>query len=289
MIIYTDLHSRTKNYSLPQDVINCIEDKYDVTITTRVHPKAEIYWGDKLSNSNLRRMRNIKWIHLSKTGFGKFNLPVNVTVTNTPESSDGVAEYAVAGILYLLRGIDRMTLDRGSFDKNISNIVPFLEVKCLIVGHGRIGRMVNRLLTAIGMQVDFVTRGTDKKVDYSKYTFVVNALPLNDETINYFDSKIFGSMNKNSYIVNIGRGETMNEKHLYTALQEGKIRGAFLDVVQNEPIGKDNKLLQLDNVFISPHIANAMYNSIDTQVKAFTDNLQLYKDKEELKNIIWSK
>ena len=56
--------------------------------------------------------------------YGKFNLPKNTLVTNTPDSSDGVAEYALTGILYLLRGLNQMTLNRKSFDPNINYILP---------------------------------------------------------------------------------------------------------------------------------------------------------------------
>ncbi len=286
MIIYTDLHNRTKNYSLSKGIINSIEKDFNVSITTEIDSKAEVYWGDKLTDNHLSKMPDLKWIHLSKTGFGKFNLPLHTIVTNTPESSNGVAEYAVAGVLYLLRGLDRMPLDRLTFDKHIDNIIPFSQVKCLIVGHGRIGKTINKLLTALGMKVEFATRANNKDIDYNKYNFIINALPLTNETQDYFDSKIFGKMNKNSYIVNIGRGETVNEHHLYEALQLQQIRGAFLDVIKDEPVQRDNKLLSLDNVYISPHIANAMYNAVDTQVNAFTSNLQKYKNGQQLENII---
>ena len=86
-------------------------------------------------------------------------------------------------------------------------------------------------------------------------------------------------MNKSSYIINVGRGETINENDLINALETKQIRGAFLDVVQNEPISHDNPLLKLDNIFISPHIANAMCNALNTQVKVFIDKLIKYKKK----------
>jgi len=285
MIIYTDLHNRTKNYSLSEQVRTQIERDYDVTITTDMHPLAEIYWGDKITDMHIMEMSRLKWIHLSKTGFGKFNLPDHIKVTNTPDSSNGVAEYAVTGVLYLLRGLHNMPLDRSAFDSRIDNILPFNEVKCLIVGHGRIGKLINRKLTGLSMKVEYITRSTTlSDIDYSKYNFIINTLPLNSDTGNYFDKNIFGRMNKNSYIVNVGRGETINERDLYSALQKGDIRGAFLDVVQDEPIQSTNSLLKLDNVFISPHIANALHNALDTQVKAFINNLERYKSNEILEN-----
>ena len=67
MIIYTDLHNRTKNYTLPEDIKQEINKKFNVQIVTTINSKAEIYWGDKLTNEHLIKMPNLKWIHLSKT------------------------------------------------------------------------------------------------------------------------------------------------------------------------------------------------------------------------------
>ena len=288
MIIYTDLYNRTKNYSLPNNIISDIECKFNVTITTIINPKAEIYWGDKLTDHHLQVMPNIKWIHLSKTGYGKFNLPKNILITNTPESSEGVAEFALTGILYLLRGLNQMTLDRKSFDSNIEYILPFHKIKCLIVGHGRIGKRLEELLRRLFIKTDKVTKKDNIKniLKLNSYNFIINCLPFNTTTLDYFNKSIFNCMNNNSYFLNVGRGETVNEDDLYDSLKTNKIKGAFLDVVKNEPIEKTNKLLSLNNVFISPHIANALENSLDTQVKAFTYNLIKYQNKQPLNNII---
>ena len=135
------------------------------------------------------------------------------------------------------------------------------------------------------MSVDIKTR-TNSIQNYNIYNFVINALPLNDTTLNYFNENFLGKLNKNTYIINVGRGETIDEDVLYDYLSNNKILGAFLDVVKNEPIQKENKLLSLNNVFISPHIANALYNSIDIQVTEFKNNLNLYKNNKKLNNII---
>ena len=147
-----------------------------------------------------------------------------------------------------------------------------------------INKEIDRLLTAIGMNVYVATKMTNNMT--LDYDFIINALPLTEDTKNYFDSKKFGKMNKNSYIINVGRGETVNELDLIFAIENEIIKGAFLDVVQNEPIQKNNKLLKLKNVFISPHIANATRNSLDIQINAFKENLLRYKQGNELKNII---
>jgi len=288
MIIYTDLHNRTKNYTLPQNVIKNINYNFNVKITTEIDPNAEIYWGDKLTDNHLKQMPNLKWIHLSKTGYGKFNLPKNISITNTPESSNGVAEYALTGILYLLRGLNKMTLNRKTFDPNIKYILPFNKVKCLIVGFGNIGQQLKNLLSSLNINSNEITRHHDIKevLLKSNYNFIINCLPFNDTTQNYFSEKIFNLMGKDAYFVNVGRGETVNEIDLYNTLKTNNIRGAFLDVIQNEPIKITNKLLSLNNTFISPHIANASIDSLDTQIKVFINNLVKYKNNQPLNNII---
>jgi phosphoglycerate dehydrogenase-like enzyme len=100
-----------------------------------------------LIHKNLNLMPNLKWIHLSKTGYGKFNFPERVTVTNTPDSSNGVAEFAISIILMLLRGLDRMTIDRKAFDNNVDYILPFSKVNVLVVGFGNIGKEILLKLT----------------------------------------------------------------------------------------------------------------------------------------------
>jgi len=288
MIIYTDLYNRTKNYSLTQEVINLIEDKFNITLTTQIDPNAQIYWGDRFNMNLYSQMPNLKWIHLSKTGYGKFTFPPGVIVTNTPKSSEGVAEYALTGILYLLRGLDKMTHDRKSFDANINHIVPFNEVKCLIAGYGNIGKKLDSLLHSLGIQTSIVTRTNFSSLPQlvKSHHFVVNCLPLNTLTKECFNKSIFSLMEPYSYFINVGRGETVNEKDLTKALSSQTIRGTFLDVVQNEPLKKNNPLLKLNNAFISPHIANSLYNSLDTQVKEFIFNLINYKSNKPLVNIV---
>ena len=291
MIIYTDLHNRTKNYTLPEDRKQEINKKFNVQIVTTINSKAEVYWGDKLTNEHLTKMPNLKWIHLSKTGWhGKFNFPDGVIVTYSPKSSDGVAEYALTGILYLLRGIDRMVLNRKSFDSNMEYILPFNEVKCLIVGYGNIGKKLAGLLKSIEIKVDIIDKNNFQNLDWKVryYNFVINCLPLNNSTKECFKLSTFTSMSSYSYFINVGRGETVNEKDLFYVLDNNFIRGAFLDVVQNEPIKKDNQLLYLDNIFISPHIANFSNKSQDIQIKDFIVNLSRYNQNKPLLNVVYN-
>ena len=255
MIVYTDLFGRTRNYSLPLNKIKEIENGYGIKIHTSPHPDAKVYWGDKFKLNHYKKMPNLKWIHLSKTGYGKFDFPPGVIVTNTPNSSEGVAEYALSIILHLLRGLDRMTSDRKSFDSNIDYILPFNKVKCLIVGYGNIGKKLEKLIKSVEMEADIIDKSNFSNLDYKvkDYNFIINCLPLNNSTKECFNSSIFSH------------------------------------VIQNEPLSKKDKhhqnLIKTNNLIISPHIANAIENSLDNQIKEFIFNLLKYKQNKLISNI----
>tara|TARA_R110000851_G_scaffold308338_1_gene467178 strand:+ start:1017 stop:1889 length:873 start_codon:yes stop_codon:yes gene_type:complete len=289
MIIYTDLYNRTKNYTLLKDTITQINHLYNVKITTKINPKSEIYWGDKLTDNHLEQMPNLKWIHLSKTGYGKFNFPKKIIVTNTPSSSNGVAEFAISGLLMLLRGLDQMTIDRKSFDINLDYIIPFNRVNVLVVGFGNIGKEITFKLTTLGFNVEIINRKNFHKLNnlVKNKNFIINTLPLNESTKDSFTNKIFGNMEKYSYFINIGRGETVDEDALYNVLKNKNIKGAFLDVLKNEPIDKNHRFRKLNNTFITPHIANAMKDSLNKQIETFECNLKKYLNKQQLNNIVY--
>ena len=94
-------------------------------------------------------------------------------------------------------------------------------------------------------------------------------------------------MEKYSYFINIGRGETVDEDALYNVLKNKNIKGAFLDVLKNEPIDKNHRFRKLNNTFITPHIANAMKDSLNKQIETFECNLKKYLNKQQLNNIVY--
>lgn len=295
MKVYTDLHNRTKNYSLTKDMIFILKELYDIDVVTDFDDSVEIYWGDKFRIEHLEHMPNIKWIHLSKTGVDKFKFPSDVIVTNTPSSSVGVGEYALSIIMYFLRSVDKLeelrntqSLNRASFDRFISNTKLFKDTSCLVVGMGQVGSSLYKMLDCLGFKVEGVDRSKFVKINtlVSSFDFVINCLPLNNETHMVFDKNTFLNMKPSSIFINIGRGETVNEYDLLEALTNNEIRSAFLDVVCNEPIQSNSHLLQCKNLFVSPHIANSTNRMLETQIDEFVKNFKRYKKNKPLNNIV---
>ena len=93
----------------------------------------------------------------------------------------------------------------------------------------------------------------DEMLDSSDYVSV--HCPLTDETRHMFDEQAFDKMKSTAYLINTARGPIVDEKSLIHALQAGSIAGAGLDVLEDEPIASNSKLLTLENVVVTPHSA----------------------------------
>ena len=109
--------------------------------------------------------------------------------------------------------------------------------KAVIVGYGRIGKTIGAKLQALGVEVEgFGRKNLDKlPVALKKAAWLILALPSDTGTDNFVDSKLIAKLSRNCVIINIGRGNAIDEGALLKALQSGRIAGAYLDVFHNEP------------------------------------------------------
>ncbi len=188
-----------------------------------------------------------------------------ITVLNTPAaSSDSVAELTIGYLLALARQIPQATasLKAGKWEKKGFRGKEIQGKTLGLIGFGRIGQAVGKRAQALGMKVLFYRR-TPTTVDYATQVSLKELLrssdyislhvPHSPETHHILGPQEFALMKDGVYIVNCGRGGTIDEEALYEALKSGKVAGAALDVFESEP-PVDPKLLQLDNVIGSPHV-----------------------------------
>jgi D-3-phosphoglycerate dehydrogenase len=139
----------------------------------------------------------------------------------------------------------------------------------LVVGFGRIGRMVAERARAFGMKIEvldsFVPPDVVSKAGATpvaslhealpRADFVTVHIPMTPQTKGMIGAKELGLMPKGARVINTARGGIVDEAALIAALQSGHIRGAALDVFEKEPPAADNPLLKMDNVILSPHSA----------------------------------
>jgi D-2-hydroxyacid dehydrogenase (NADP+) len=169
-----------------------------------------------------------------------------------------------------------------------------------LVGVGAIGARTAEVATAFGMRVLGVRRnpeigapgveamfGSDQLLSVlPQADFVVIAAPLTPETHHLIGERELRAMKPTAYIVNIGRGDIIDEGALIRALQEGWIAGAGLDVFETEPLPQDSSLWDMENVVVTGHYAGATPRYDERAMAIFLDNLQRYKAGEPLRNVV---
>ncbi|QPM67805.1 2-hydroxyacid dehydrogenase [Atribacter laminatus] len=143
-----------------------------------------------------------------------------------------------------------------------------------LIGFGRIGQAVARRATGFNLKVIYydkepVSPNIEKELKVScvnldellrKSDFISVHVPLTEETFHLIGQEELNMMKKESYLINTARGPIIDEKALVKALKDGVIRGAALDVFENEP-AIEQELMALDNVVIVPHIGSASYRT----------------------------
>jgi phosphoglycerate dehydrogenase-like enzyme len=110
--------------------------------------------------------------------------------------------------------------------------------------------------------------------------------PLTPATRGMFDDAAFALMKPSAFLVNVTRGEVMREDALVRALEDGRIRGAALDVAPREPLPPDSALWRLDNVVMTPHTAGASQFRAARNIDRFVTNLERLRRNEPLEGLI---
>ena len=200
-------------------------------------------------------------------------------------------------MLAFTRGLNLLLRNRPKWQ-----VVPVDEIydkTISIVGLGCIGREIAKKAKGLGMKVIAAKRQPTPKIFVDKMftpdrllemlteaDFVIAALPLTLETTKMFCLDHFKTMKPSAYFINIARGGIVNEADLITALEQGMIKGAGLDVFENEPLPSNSPLWSMDNVIITPHSAFMSPYYLDRAIQLFADNLQHFINNQEMLNLI---
>jgi phosphoglycerate dehydrogenase-like enzyme len=264
-----------------------IDPEGDHTLTEdelrRFLPRADalIAGGEILSAELMDRSPRLRAI--ARTGVGYDSIDVEAaTARKIPvmiapgTNQESVAEQTFALLLALTRDIvnnDRI-IKSGSWSRVL--VTPIRGKTLGLVGLGRIGRAVASRAIAFGMRVvafdpvadvAFDAKHGIERVGFEELLTVSDVvslhLPLTPATRGLFDRKVFDLMRPGAILLNTSRGGLVVEVDLCVALASGKLAGAGLDVLNNEPPEPDNRLLALSNVVLSPHLGG-----IDTKSMA---------------------
>lgn len=254
--------------------------------------------GVQIDAELLEHAPELKVVSNVSVGYNNFDVEAlekyDVIGTNTPFVLDeSVADLAFALVLGTARRIAELDqfVKEGRWERTKDD-QPFYGIdvhskKLGIIGMGRIGEAIARR-AKLGFNMDVLyhnrrrKRAAEQKYAASYHDlqtllqrsdYVVLATPLTDETYQLIGKRELQLMKKSAILINISRGQVVDEQALIEALQTGEIYGAGLDVFENEPIEKTNPLLTMKNVITVPHIGSSTAATQLAMMKRAADNI----------------
>ena len=289
-----------------------LESVFNLTVFDRTPPElvveraknAEVVIVNKVAITRdiLKELPKLKFVATLATGFNQLDTVAlrerNISVSNIPSySTNAVAQTVFSFILEFTNRVGHYTdsIKNGEWSEckdfcYWNTPLNELSGKTLgIVGFGKIGRRVSEIALAFGMNVLVYTPSGKKQAD-ERVTFTTledvqkNSdyislhCPLTEKTNELVDKEFIGNMKDGSSLINTARGAVVNEKDVADALNNGKLSYFGADVLSTEPPKKDNPLLSAKNVFLTPHIAWAAYETrlrlleiLNGNIKAFLE------------------
>lgn len=243
-------------WDMPKADLSKIIGAYDAMIV-RSATKVE---GDLLDNAKKLRVIGRAGEGLDNVDYKKAKA-LGISLVNTPHVSFvSVAELTIGYILALARNIVQGTtsLRQGNWEKQELMGIEVSGKTLGVIGCGYIGKDVERLAIALGMQVIPVEECVfDRFVSLGemlpKADFITIHVPLTPRTYHMISEKEFELMKRGAMLIDCSRGGVVDQEALYRAIVSGKVAGAALDVFEEEP-PKNSKLLTLNNVIATPHM-----------------------------------
>lgn len=216
------------------------------------------------------------------------DLPAGVKIANGRGISGGVmAEYALGWMLHFARRVPRNMEQQARREWRMYAPVALEGATCGILGMGAIGEAVARRAKAFGMRVLGTQRtprpsewademlpsdATERVLAESDYVVVI--LPLTPETRGSLSAALLDKLRPEAVLVNMARGGIVDETALAAMLREGRLRGAALDVFDEEPLPEDSPLWEVPNLVVTPHVAGFSSDYLPRSFEIFAENVR---------------
>jgi len=274
----------------------------DVEVLLRGRLPAETF--DRL----LARAPRLRWVHSATAGVERVLTPASrdrsLVITNARGVfSRPIAEYVLMMILAVSRRLPQLLELQRERTWQPLEARELRDVTVGIVGLGSIGRAVGALATAFGCRVLATRRRPDPGAHPSselervlpperlpellaESDFVVLAAPLTSDTRGMIGEAAIAAMRPGAWVINVARGELVDERALLRALREGRIGGAVLDTFRDEPLSPSSPFYDLTNVIITPHTSWSSARVLDRSLELFCDNLRRYATGRPLINVV---
>ncbi len=253
----------------------------------------DVLFAWKFPRDLLQGAERLRWIQSTGAGVDHIMaarpLPQGVTVTRMVDVfGPAMAEYVLGYLFAVSLGV-RQALDRQR-DRHWQPYAarPLRGRVAVVVGLGSIGREVCRTLRSAGLRVIGVSRRggdvpeADEVLPVDRLDealpvadFLVLAVPLTDESRGLIDGRRVRLLPRHAWLVNVGRGGLVHEGELIDALRASQLGGAVLDVFEREPLPPESPLWELDNVYVTPHVAGP--DDVPVNAGHFLENYRRFK------------
>lgn len=261
----------SKQFLSEKDLLRVIKDYHGV-----------VCGDDQFTKKVLIKAKNLKVISKWGTGLDSIDLDyakkIGIKVYNSPGGfTAGVAQLAIAMLLAISRNIinTHNEMRKGEWPKLQGFLLSGRTLG--IIGYGNIGQKISEMISGFKMKVVFNDKKniSNKILKKNKVFFlnkkklietsdiIILCVDLNKSSKNLINKKDFFLMKKNVIIINISRGQVINQKALLNALKNKKVYAAGLDVFENEPLEKNNKLFKYKNCIFSSHNAFNTYEDVN--------------------------
>lgn len=275
---------------------------------------AEIYigWGVPRAVA-VAASGSLRWAHSAAAGIGASITPefraTGARLTNSRGiHAPPIADWVVAAIGFCLRGFHAAVAaqrerrwDKDAFTDGRLRCPEFAGTRVGLVGLGGIGRAVARHCAALGMRVSAVRRrpaarlprgvewvgGPDRLVALARRSDVlVVTAPHTAETRGIVDGRVLAALPRGAFVLNVSRGELLDERALLRELEGGRVAGAVLDVFDREPLPPRHPLWRHPRVLVTPHVSGVTERFWERETDLLVDNIRRYRTGRRLRNLV---
>ena len=265
----------------------------------------EVVFGT-IPSSWIPALPALRWLQLESVGYEYYHeiAPLiserGIVITNLHGLfAEPAAETALAGVLTLTRGLDRLVAANRERRWQSLEVRPrttlLARSTAVVLGTGSIGRQVRMMLEAFGCLVQSFARTsplaelhTLAELDraLADADVVVSCLPSAASTRGLFDRDRIGLLSSTAVFVNVGRGDLVDESALVEALNAGRLGGAVLDVTRQEPVDAESELWSAPRLILTQHTGGGHRDELLDKTKYFLANLKRMRAGEPLDGIV---
>lgn len=265
-----------------------------------------ITYGLDLTKEIVNQCTHLKWIQVISAGINELPLDIinekKILLTNAKGIHHiQMSEYTIGVIFQLSRKMNEIYKNQLKKKWEVVRFAEMYGSTIGIVGLGSIGQGIAEKAKAFNMKVigmntdgravpyvDKVFKPNQLKELMAESDYIVIIVPLTPDTYHLIGQEELHAMKETAYIINIARGEVIDEEALISKLKNKEIAGAVLDVFSKEPLPEDHPFWTLDNCIITPHLSGKSPNYLKRAIELLMYNMDYYRKNEisKMKNVV---